>query len=265
VLDSSLHDALTELATRERLLVACDFDGVLAPIVTDPLAARPLPESAAALDALARFPQARVALVSGRQLDELVAVASPPSEAVLVGSHGAQLRRPGQDDGDSRPLSLTGPERELLSQVTAEVEGLRARFPGTALERKPAAAVLHTRSAERGVAAAATAAALDGPASWPGVHVTMGKEVVEMSVLGATKGDALRRLRLESGLPEEGGGVLFLGDDVTDERAFAVLRDEVGDITVKVGPGKTVARHRIAGPREVAELLGSLVDLISAR
>jgi trehalose-phosphatase len=226
------------------------------------LTARPLPESAAALGVLAGRPRVQVALVSGRPLDELVTVASPPPEAVLVGSHGAQLRRPGEVEG-GHPLTLTEEEQELLSRLVAEVEHLCMRYPGTFLERKPAAAVLHTRRAERDVASAAAAEALDGPATWPGIHVTTGKEVVELSVLQATKGEALRRLRLESDLPEDGGGVLFLGDDVTDERAFAVLRDETGDVTVKVGPGRTAARHRVADPREVTELLGSLVELTS--
>jgi trehalose-phosphatase len=265
VLDSSLRDALIALAARERLLVACDFDGVLAPIVTDPLSARPLPESVVALGALARHPRVRVALVSGRQLDELVVVASPPEEAVLVGSHGAQVRHPGPGVPDAGSLSLTGPERELLVRLTAEVERIHGGRPGTTVERKPAAVVLHTRRAERDVAATATAEALDGPATWPGVHVTTGKEVVELSVSQATKADALRRLRRELGLPGPAGGVLFLGDDVTDERAFAVLRDEDGDVTVKVGPGPTGARHRIADPHEVGELLGLLVSLVSTR
>jgi hypothetical protein len=69
----------------------------------------------------------------------------------------------------------------------------------------------------------------------PGCHVTRGKEVVEVSVVEAGKGVALDRLREQVAAE----GVLYAGDDVTDENAFAVLRP--GDIGVKVGDGETLA------------------------
>ena len=59
-------------------------------------------------------------------------------------------------------------------------------------------AVLHTRQAARDDAARLTRAALEGPAT-RAVQVIVGKEVVEMAVLEVTKGDALVRLREETG------------------------------------------------------------------
>jgi trehalose-phosphatase len=130
------------------------------------------------------------------------------------------------------------------------------------LEHKPTAAVLHTRRADRPIAAAATRAALEGPARWEGVHPIAGKEVVELAVTDVTKGSALRLLRARTG--PASGGVLYIGDDVTDERAFAVLDDDAGDVTVKVGEGDTAARHRIADPPAVARLLQAIVALRSS-
>jgi len=113
--------------------------------------------------------------------------------------------------------------------------------------------VLHTRRADREAAIGATSDALEGAGRWPGVHVLRGKEVVELAVTDVTKGRALRRLRADLGLAE--GGVFFAGDDTTDERAFAVLDDDAGDVSVKVGGGRTVARHRVANPGQLAALL----------
>jgi len=129
---------------------------------------------------------------------------------------------------------------------------------GTHLELKPTAAVLHTRRADRRHAAAATEATLDGPAHWPGVFTTRGKEVVELSVIEVGKGGALGRLRSLCAAD----AVLYAGDDVTDERAFAILDDDAGDVTIKVGPGTTAARHRLRDPDEVARMLAHLVELI---
>ena len=253
-LPQSLVTALAELAAGPQLLLGLDFDGVLAPIVLRPRDARALPESRDALHALARLPGVRVALVSGRPLDELAELAEPPPEAVLIGSHGAQSTLPlGVPAGDH--------DLDLLARLAAELDRIVAAHPGTGVERKPAGVVLHTRRAERPVAASAARAALAGPATWPGVHLTEGKEVVELAVTDVTKGSALAALRVRLGLPR--GGVLYAGDDVTDERAFAVLDDDAGDVTVKVGAGDTVARHRIDDPVAVTRLLTTLLGLRS--
>ena len=74
-----------------QLLVACDYDGTLAPIVEDPSQAVPLPEAVAAIRALAALPQTTVAVVSGRALRDLAALSRLPSEVHLVGSHGSEF------------------------------------------------------------------------------------------------------------------------------------------------------------------------------
>ena len=86
-----------------------------------------------------------------------------------------------------------------------------------------------------------------------------GKEVVEVSVVRADKGTALRDLRGRLGVD----AVLYAGDDVTDEHAFAVL-DAATDVTVKVGDGDTRAAYRLAGPPDVAALLARIAALRGA-
>jgi trehalose-phosphatase len=236
--------ALEGFVAQGRVLVAMDFDGTLAPIVEDPDAARPLPQAVQAVRALAALPRTHVAVVSGRPRAHLRRLLDPPDGMVVVGSHGAEV-----DEDDP----LDDDELALLARLHDAVVGLVKAHPGTQLEEKPTAVVLHTRTADRDQARAATREALEGPARWPGVHVMRGKEVVELAVTDMTKGRALQRLRADLGL--ERGGVFFAGDDATDERAFAVLDDDGGDVTVKVGEGRTEARHRVAGPGELADVL----------
>ena len=250
-LDTALEQALGAFARRERVLVAVDFDGTLAPIVRDPEDARALPAAVEAIAALRVLPRTHVAVVSGRPLEQLRRLLAPPDEVALVGSHGAEI--------DGHDGVLDDDERRLLVRLRDAVTEIVTANPGTFLEEKPAGVVLHTRRAGNESAARATAAALEGPAQWPGVHALDGKQVVELAVTDVTKGSALLRLRADLGLTR--GGVLFAGDDTTDELAFAELDDDAGDVTVKVGEGSTDARHRVADPDELAQLLALLAQL----
>jgi trehalose-phosphatase len=242
MLPDDLRGALERLARTDHLLASSDFDGVLAPIVSDPSAARPLPGSVAALAELASRPRTDVAAISGRALDDLRALLDPPAAVHLVGSHGSEF-------GDEFSGGLAPDVAERRARVEAGLRSLVDGRPGVTLETKPVSVAVHVRNAPRDVAASVLAAVLAGPATWDGVHVTEGKEVVELVVVEASKGTALEVLRAQLGAT----GVLFVGDDVTDERAFAVLGD--ADIGVKVGPGETAARYRVDTPEDVTELL----------
>jgi len=95
--------------------------------------------------------------------------------------------------------------------------------------------------------------ARDGAAGWDGVEATEGKAVIELAVIKTSKGHALDALRVRSGAD----AVIYLGDDVTDEKAFAHLG--AGDVSIKVGDGPTIARHRIPDTDTVATVLQFLL------
>ena len=262
-----LRMALSAFAARPRVLVAVDFDGTLAPLVTAPLHATAVPGGLEALHDAATLGGVTAAVVSGRDLatlDVLTAI-GPDDGITLIGSHGAETNRadeaqladraaPGSTAG---PGFLDGAAAALLDTVRDELEAVRSRYPAVRLEDKAAAVALHTRDVERGVAEAATKAAHEAARRHPGVHVLPGKEVVELSVSAADKGSSLVHLARAS----SSNATLYVGDDATDERAFAALQPLSGDLTVKVGAGKTVALHRIPDPEAVAELLMLFVAL----
>lgn len=228
------------------VLVALDFDGVLAPIVEEPTAARALPGTHELLTTLAARPGVHVALVSGRALASLRAVAELPagSGLLLVGSHGAEV--------EGTDVELDAEAAARLAEVTEAFTAIAGEHPGAHVETKPTGVVLHTRRAARDDAAAATEAAI-AAADRPGCHVTRGKEVVEVGVVETGKGVALQRLREQLGVR----AVLYAGDDVTDENAFAVLTGD--DIGIKIGDGDTRAGWRLANPEAVQGLLRALV------
>ena len=255
-----LRTALRAFASLPRVLVAVDFDGTLAPLVTDPLQATAVPGGLESLRDAATLGGVTTAVVSGRDLATLERLTAfgPDDGVTLIGSHGAQTNR-----GDRTALGSTAgaafldsAAAALLETLSDELEAIRSRYPAVRLEHKPAAVALHTRDVEPSAAKAATRAANEAGRRHAGVQVIPGKEVVELSVSAADKGSTLAHLALES----RSNATLYVGDDATDERAFAALQPSSGDLTVKVGTGETVALHRVPGPEAVVELLKIFVE-----
>ncbi|WP_409329461.1 trehalose-phosphatase [Trujillonella humicola] len=239
-LPQDLATALPRLAARRPLLVASDYDGVLAPLVGDPSAAVPLPGVDAVLDRLAGHEGVTVALVSGRGVADLQAVSGLAGPYRWVGSHGAEFDGP-----------LTGELAERRDELAERLAPLVAATPGGRLEVKPASVAVHVRQVTDRPAATALLEAARAQAD-PHLTLKPGKEVLEIAVTDADKGSSLRRLREELGA----AAVLYLGDDLTDEDAFAVLGPD--DVGVKVGPGDTVAGFRVADPERALALLTAL-------
>jgi trehalose 6-phosphate phosphatase len=244
-LADEVRTALAELARVPTLLVALDFDGVLAPIVQDPSSSRPLPGSATAVGALAGLPATTVAMLSGRALGDLREVSGFGPPVRLVGSHGGEF-----DDG---PLELTDEQRSAKEALITAVQAVVDGEPGVRLEGKPAGIVVHVRGADPGVGERVLDAVRAGPAQLPGVEATEGKAVLEMAVLKVSKGSAIDTLRAQLGAD----AVLFVGDDITDETAFARLRP--GDVGIKVGDGDTAAGYRVGTPEDVTTVLEKLL------
>lgn len=252
--DPQLHSALERLASHATLLVALDFDGCVAELVPDADAARPVPANAAALGRLADASGVTLAYVSGRPLETLRRLASPPEGTLLIGSHGAE-RCLGPD---SAGLVLSAQEQIARTAVIDALEQVASTADGAWVEHKPAGAAIHVRRVEDpDLAQKVLEEARAVLAEVDGAHAKEGKAVVESVVVLSTKGEALTDLRSHV----RPGAVLFAGDDVTDEHGFAVLEGD--DVGVKVGPGSTAAGHRIDTPADLAGVLDTLTQLRS--
>lgn len=245
VVPADLDAALARFAARRPLLVASDYDGVLAPLVGDPSAAVPEQGAAEALARVAGFDGVTVALVSGRGVADLQATSGLSGPFRWVGSHGEEFDGPLAGELADRRDALA----DLLAPVVAAV-------PGARLEVKPASVAVHVRQVEDRAAAAAL---LEQARSMVDSSLTLkpGKEVLEIAVTDADKGRALQRLIADLGVD----GAMYLGDDITDEDAFRALRPD--DLTVKIGEGETIARHRVAGPADAVAVLNRLADLLA--
>jgi trehalose 6-phosphate phosphatase len=230
-----------------RLLVASDYDGTIAPIVSDPAKAYPHRESVSALRALAGLTATTAAVISGRALRDLAALSRLPVEVQLIGSHGSEF-----DVGFVH--AIDNDAKQLLQEVQNALTRIASDNPGAAVEVKPASVALHVRNAAPEVGRRALQQALLGPASWVGVQVTEGKAVIELAVVQTDKGAALDIIRHQEGAQ----AAVFFGDDVTDEKAFARLSGP--DVGIKVGEGESSAKYRVDSTEEVAMALAFLLE-----
>lgn len=247
--------ALNRIATASRLLVALDFDGTLAPLQNEPMDARMLPASRAAVEALTRAPRTWVALVSGRSLVDLRLLAEhhDDSPVLLAGSHGAEywFPRQGLVEPAEDPADVA-----LRDRLRAQAEHATAGLAGVWIEPKTFGIGVHTRRATAEVAAVADAR-VDAvvQAAAPHWRRRTGHNIVEYSFRHEGKDTAILRLRQRVDASE----TLFAGDDITDEDAIAALGPD--DLGIRVGDAPTAAALIVPDIPALAVLLAELARL----
>lgn len=239
-------DIARGVAARPRpLLVGLDVDGVLAPIVDHADDAALLAGMGAAVSAVAALDEVFVAVVSGRSIAGLAQFGFG-DDVELIGSHGMETR--------DRPMEpLTDDERTLLAELDgAAVTAAERAGAGAWVERKPASVVLHVRQADHSSGSIALLELAEIARRFDGATVKAGSGVLEAFARHTDKGTALTALAADLGAAT----TVFLGDDLTDEEAFAHLSP--GDAAIKVGDADTVAPYRLRDPDAVLAFLQAL-------
>jgi trehalose 6-phosphate phosphatase len=226
---------------RRRLLVALDYDGTLAPIVKQPERAALPPRTRRLLKRLAALYPCVV--ISGRSRRDLLRRVRGLGLAGAFGNHGGE-----PSPGAAARRKQVARWRRTLERELRGVEGVWIEDKGLSL-------AVHYRAAPSPAAVrAAIRAAAD---RLPGARVMGGKRVVNvLPARGPHKGAALeearRRLRCEA--------TLYVGDDETDEDAFAL--GGASRIGVRVGrKRRSRARYFVSGQAGVDALLERLVEL----
>jgi trehalose 6-phosphate phosphatase len=228
-----------------------DFDGTLVELAPTPDGVVVQPEVIPLLTELRRLTNGAVAVVSGRGIESIDGFLGMP-DLPIAGLHGAERR---DANGDTQRIGFNDERLLRMEQVLAEVVNANA---GMLLEIKGAALALHYRNApdREAVAREVTGRLV---ADYPGAYVLQpGKMVYEIKPKDVDKGRAVRAFLDEP--PFTGRKPVFAGDDLTDEKGFAVA-NERGGVSIKVGPGDTVARTRI---ESVSALLAWLESIVTA-
>lgn len=225
-----------------------DFDGTLVDIAERPDAVAVEPGLPEVLRGLKGQLGGALAVVTGRALADVERYL-PGLGLDICGLHGLERRVGGV---------VTAPE---LPDLAAHVADLRARFrtyPGAIVEDKTVGVAVHWRMAPEAEAAAKSALGDLALRLGPAYRLQEGKAVIELVPAAAGKGASIRAV-ME--LPPYLGRLpVFAGDDRTDEHGFEAV-NELGGLTVKVGPGPTQALYRIESASAFRRWLARWRDL----
>jgi trehalose 6-phosphate phosphatase len=241
-------------------VIATDFDGTLAPLVSDPQQSRPVDGAIDALTTLAER-GAHVAVVTGRDAETVVRLGglhAVPGLSVQ-GLYGLETWSDGALDSPDTPAALDA-LHDALPGVVAEASS----DPDVWIEDKRLSLVVHTR---RAADPARELAALQEPvralADRLELEIHPGSNVLEVRLPGYDKAGALSRL-VDEHRPR---AVLYLGDDVGDLPAFERVRElrhdgmtgyGVGVLSSGVAEVAAAADVTVADPAAATELLRAL-------
>jgi len=225
---------------QERVLLAFDFDGTLAPIVRDPEAAAMRPRTAAMLAKVAKlYP---CAVISGRSRADVMAKVDAIPLRAIFGNHGME------------PSPNLRTWRRLAARWHAQLASSLPPIAGVVIENKGVSLAVHYRKAR--ARAAARRLILIAAAALPGARIVEGKMVVNALPAGAPdKGTALtslcKRLRCNS--------AIYVGDDENDEDIFALAR-RCRLLGIRVGSAqRTQAAYFVPNQVAVDRLLAKLI------
>jgi trehalose 6-phosphate phosphatase len=194
-----------------------------------------------------------LALVSGRSLASLDQLFSP-LRLIASGVHGCERRA--ADGLVMRPEV----DAAMIARVRNDLADFVRSHEGLLLEDKHYAVALHYRRAPHLEDEVYRIMEQMRTYLGPTFALQAGKSVVELRPGEWTKGTSIKSFMLEA--PFLGRTPVFIGDDVTDEDAFAVV-NAMNGISIKVGAAEaTIAKHRLGGVSEVLRWLQTVPPVV---
>jgi trehalose 6-phosphate phosphatase len=257
----SALERLAEVRPRienRRIAVFLDYDGTLTPIVERPDLAVLSEDMRATLKVLAE--QCTVVIVSGRERHDVERLVGLDT-IIYAGSHGFDISGP---EGTEIQHEEGASYVPTIAQAADELEHQLAPVEGVIIENKVYALAVHYRLV-RADEVGHVEHVVDGVLErHPSLRKTGGKKVFELRPgVDWHKGKAVLWLLDALGLDGPDVTPIYLGDDLTDEDAFAALKGRGIGILVSDAPAPTAADYRLRDPGEVHIFLGKLGTVLA--
>ncbi len=247
--DFDLEGFFGRLAQAPARALVLDYDGTLAPFRERRESALPYPGVREALAQIQAGGRTVLVLVSGRPAESLEGLLDLSPAPEVWGSHGRERLRGGRREG-GREL----PRKDLRALMSLE-EWITSEAGESALERKPFGVAIHWRDQDPEDADRLRRRAIErfrSATADTGLEVLEFEGGVEVRPRGDHKGAVIEKLLEE--LPR-GAAVAYLGDDRTDEDAFAALSGHGLSVLVRLAFRPTAADLWLRPPKELLEFL----------
>lgn len=237
-----------------------DYDGTLAEFAATPDEIIPNPKIASVLDQLARQPQTRVTIISGRKLPDIRLLLPIPG-IFMAGSYGIEMLTASGEEINRVDYDDVRPILELLKP---QWERIIAGRKGFFLEDKGWTLALHARFADDADAEEVLAAAqltIDQQKLTGRFRVLGGHKFLEIAPTLASKKETVNYLLRQFPFPE--AKCIYIGDDDKDEEAFSAIHAQNG-VAIKVAqPSQfsslTEADYFLESPKDSIRWLENLI------
>lgn len=260
------------LRSAPKRILLLDYDGTLAPFHADKMQATPYPGVETLLSRLRRLPAVRLVLVTGRRASDLERLIGIARHLEIWGSHGREHL------AEDRKYTFYPPTEDQSRALQALQKGIEASLAGVPLrldtthlsiqthhpsgnvevpeplERKPASIAIHWRglAPESQLQLQETAEAEYTRLGSSSIERLPFASGVEFRAAGYTKAFAVDRI-LEQSQPND--ALAYLGDDLTDEDAFAAVQSKGISMLVLSEPRNSNARFWIQPPEDLLRFL----------
>ncbi|XP_020580893.1 probable trehalose-phosphate phosphatase 6 isoform X1 [Phalaenopsis equestris] len=262
----SMFDEITRASKGKQVVMFLDYDGTLSPIVDDPDRAFMSDEMRDAVRDVSRyFP---TAIVSGRCRNKVYNFVRL-AELYYAGSHGMDIKVPAKGPSFKKangkavlfqPASKFFPMIDKLYRTLLEAT---KSTPGAKVENNKFCVSVHFRCVDEKRWRALADLVKSVMKEYPKLRLTAGRKVLEIRpIIKWDKGRAMEFLLESLGFADcKDVFPVYIGDDLTDEDAFKVLRNRgqgFGILVSKI-PKETSASYSLQEPSEVMEFLQRLV------
>ncbi|MCK5943865.1 MAG: trehalose-phosphatase [Planctomycetes bacterium] len=249
----ALERAFAAASSAGKITLFLDYDGTLVDFQPRPEMAVPDAQLLETVRELAEHDDIDLHVVSGRPRDFL----EQHFGALPIGLHGEHGLVSRIAPGAKWITATTGPGL-WRPRVLDVLRRFAAQIPGSLVETKEQSVAFHYRQVDAEFAASTVKEIrthLTEMLSQFGATVISGNRVLEIRPMGINKGNVISRV-LAAG--DGDTTAMIFGDDRTDEDMFGAAPEDA--LTVKVGLGRTGARFRLAGCREVRQFLRGMLS-----